>query len=49
MTERPRVSFYAPPAIERWLTAETERTGESVGEVVKRKLFELMAEEENRK
>jgi hypothetical protein len=42
MTDKTRVSFYAPPELESWLRSQTELTGESIGDVAKRRLHELM-------
>ncbi len=39
MTNRQRVTFYATPAVERWLRSECERTGERPGEVCNRILL----------
>jgi hypothetical protein len=36
MTNRPRISFYAAPDIDRWLKQEAAAAGISVCELVKR-------------
>jgi predicted HicB family RNase H-like nuclease len=44
VTNRPRISFYAAPDIERWLNQQAARAGVSVCELVKR-IIERAAEE----
>jgi hypothetical protein len=44
MANRPRISFYAAPDIERWLKLQAARAGVSVCELVKR-IVERAAEE----
>ncbi len=47
MTNRPRISFYAAPDVERWLKQQAERAGVSVCEPVKR-IVERAAEEDKK-